>query len=125
VFRAAIKEAGEKRKREKDELEEKRMREKEERKLEEQLARAKRERKLAEAKRERPEQNATVGTNATDHNSAKIESKDIALPATKSYAAFLSHKKMHSIHADSSETIAIRLKVFCFWLLDNCRGCQS
>jgi hypothetical protein len=33
------------------------------------------------------------------------------LPLNKDYAAFISHKKQHSKYGDSSETMAIRLKV--------------
>jgi hypothetical protein len=63
---------------------------------------------------------AKAADKATTHSSAgvgmaetkaKVESKGIDLPATKSYAAFISHKKTHTTHGDSSETLAIRLKV--------------
>jgi hypothetical protein len=35
----------------------------------------------------------------------------MARPPTKIYAAFISHKKIHSKNGDSSETLAIRIKV--------------
>ena len=57
-----------------------------------------------------PTTDASTGI-AMPASKPKIESGSINLPATKSYAAFISHKKAHSKHGDSSETLAIRLKV--------------
>jgi hypothetical protein len=43
----------------------------------------------------------------------------------KSYAAFISHKKTHTKHGDSSETLAIRLKVIfgCGWVILTFTNC--
>ena len=99
-------------------------------KLEEELASIEREQLLlqAKAKSKREQQidadghwkkmnaESTANKNPTGPgvpvSKAEIEAKAIDLPAMKSYAAFLSHKKAHSKHGDSSETLAIRIKVF-------------
>jgi hypothetical protein len=118
-----------KRKREEEEQEEKRKREKqaqeEQLKLEEELARIERTRKLQQAKAQRDQvdvdEQSKGDVKSATHNSTvaneKSESKSIVLPAIKSYAAFISHKKTHSKQGDSSSTLARSLKV------SNCQVC--
>jgi hypothetical protein len=88
------------------------------------LAKLKRDRKLIQARSRTDHQvnaddNSKEGTASTETKStvsrAKIKSKFKDLPATKFYAAFISHKKLHSKHGDSSETLAIRLKDMLKW----------
>jgi len=125
-----------KREREKEEGEEQRKKEKVKREREEakrerdeelaeELAQLEREQKLAQAKAQsrkdlQEDQQTQPDAKPTAHDStglgtsvskAKIESKGIHLPANKSYAAFISHKKTHSKHGDSSSTLARSLKV--------------
>jgi hypothetical protein len=132
----------EKKQREKEEQEEKKQREKEEQKeireMDMELAKIDREKNLAKAKAKAKsikEQQAlvdidnhpNVADKATTHSSAEVgstetkvakgQSTSIDLPANRSYAAFISHKKTHTKHGDSSETLAIRLKVFDLALL--------
>jgi hypothetical protein len=141
-FQVVVKEAGEKRSREKEELEEKRSREKEEleekrqrekeererekdeRQLEQELAKIDRERRLQQARRRKDvDEHSKASAQLTATKAAELgmsvpksttESKGLVLPANKSYAAFISHKKKHSKHGDSSETLAIRLKVILY-----------
>ena len=94
----------------------------EQRKVEKALAQLKREQKLAEAKaqsrKDLQEDQHLPDENPTTHDSAgigisvsKSKIRSIHLPATKSYAAFISHKKTHSKQGDSSSTLARSLKV--------------
>ena len=120
----------EKSKREEEELEEQRNREKAKQKREEEeqeelaheLSKIERQRILNEAKdKARSNRDAAdlehEGAKPTAPDSTKsITAKNTAtepaqLPACKEYAAFISHKKMHTEFADSSETLSIRLKV--------------
>jgi hypothetical protein len=87
-------------------------------KMETELAEIERKRKLQQAKAQADVDELKEDTKSTTHNSTnekvakgKIESKGMDLPAIKSYAAFISHKKAHSKHGDSSETLARSLKV--------------
>ena len=128
-FPVAIQKAREeldKRRKQKQEQEEKanrlkakRKREEQEQEKEEQLARElaniKRERKLFEAKARQlkvedskdPEDQNKAESSKTD----KAQKRSTDLPAWKDFAAFISHKKMHTEFGDSSETLSIRLKV--------------
>jgi hypothetical protein len=121
--REEMEEQEEKRQMQKEKQEEKLKREeaKQEREDEEQeilaeeLAKLDRERKLQKAKAQvdaEGHSNAgnSMGIQMTVSNS-KIESKGMFLPENRSYAAFISHKKAHSKHGDSSETLARSLKV--------------
>ena len=121
------------REREEEEREEQRRREKtkrereeeeqeEQRKVEQELSKIQREQKLAEAKaqsrKDQQEDQHLPDENPTTRESAglgmsvsKSKSGSIQLPATKSYAAFISHKKAHSKQGDSSSTLARSLKV--------------
>jgi hypothetical protein len=119
-------EAKREREEEKRESEEKDQEEKQkrERRVAQELADIEAEQKLAQAKA-RSIKDPTINadsqhTKSTTHNStglaipaskSKIEIKGVDLPANKSYAAFISHKKAHSKHGEISETLAIRLKV--------------
>ena len=109
----------EKRKRDKEEQEEQRKQEKE---LAHELSKIKREKILFEAKQEA----RTRGTDDHEHTDAKPKATEptenttatdpaqhqtTPLPAWKEFSAFISHKKMHTQFADSSETLSIRLKV--------------
>ena len=111
-------------KREEEEQEE----EEEQRKVEKALAQLKREQKLAEAKAQSrkdlqedqhlPDENPTTRESAgLGMSASNSKSGSIHLPATKSYAAFISHKKTHSTQGDSSSTLARSLKV------RNCEVC--
>jgi hypothetical protein len=111
----------------KEEQEEQRERDREEqkeqRRMEKELTTIEREQKLRKAKAQvDAEEPSKVGTNTTlmEVSKGKNESKIMALPATKSYAAFISHKKTHSKHLDSSSTLSRSLKVthceVCAWL---------
>jgi hypothetical protein len=131
-------------KREEEEQEEQRKKEKakqeriesqreREEELAEELAQVEREQKLAQAKAQsrkdlqedqrlqpdaKPTNNDSTGLGMSV-SKAKSENKGMHLPATKSYAAFISHKKTHSKHGDSSSTLARSLKV------RNCEVCVS
>jgi phage-related minor tail protein len=115
MFGIAVEEA----RKEKDEQEQKRKREKskqqKEEELAEQLCEIKRKQKLAKARRRdvdsisTAELTAPAGLGASAKS--KIGHKGTELPATKAYAAFLSHKKMHTTHGEMSETLALRIKV--------------
>ena len=110
---------------EKEEQKEQRQVEKEEKRLAQELSKIEREQKLAQAKAQsrkylREDQNLQPNVKPTAQDStglgisvskAKSESKGIHLPANKSYAAFISHKKTHPKHGDSSSTLARSLKV--------------
>jgi hypothetical protein len=109
-----------------DREEAKREREEEEKEeLAKELAKIERARTLAQARaRSRREQqidkDEILKADATTHDStgllvpastSKKKSKDTELPATKIYAAFISHKKAHSKYGDSSSTLSRSLKV--------------
>ena len=124
-----------KREREEEEKEEKNRRDKakREREIEEkeelakELAKIERARTLAQARaRSRREQQIDkdehLKADATTRDSTgllvpaskskkKKKKKDTELPATKIYAAFISHKKAHSKYGDSSSTLSRSLKV--------------
>ena len=93
---------------------EEREQEKEEQ-LAQELANIERERKLFEAKArllkvedsKDPEDQNKAESSKTD----KAQKRSTDLPAWKDFAAFISHKKMHTEFGDSSETLSIRLKV--------------
>jgi len=114
--------------------------EKEQRKMEKELANIERQAKIdlaqANAQQSRKAKQIDVEghSKATTHSStavgipvttATMESKVMDLPAAKSYAAFISHKKAHSKHGEISETIAIRLKVSNFWCVLLCAYSHS
>ena len=112
-----------KREREEAEEEEQQKREKE---LAHELSEIERKRILNEAKdKARSNRDAAdlehEGAKSTAPDSTKpttaknTASKPAQLPACKDYAAFISHKKMHTEFADSSETLSIRLKVHVCW----------
>jgi len=119
MFGIAVEEA----RKEKDEQEQKRKREKskqqKEEELAEQLCEIKRKQKLAKARRRdvdsisTAELTAPAGLGAS--TKSKIGHKGTELPATKAYAAFLSHKKMHTTHGEMSETLALRIKDMLKW----------
>jgi hypothetical protein len=110
-----------KREREEQEQEEKRIKQKIKREREEEeqenlaqeLAKLDREHKLAQAKAKsvlvHVDDHSKAASKSTTHGSAGAgmtetkhnESKSIDLPATKSYAAFISHKKTHSKHVSN------------------------
>jgi hypothetical protein len=103
-------------KREEKEHNEKRKRDKQ---LAEKLAKIESSKKLEKAR-------GTKDRNVRMHHrevEAKKQTKDTTheaqqptdLPACYEYAAFLSHKKHHTKHADASETMAIRLKDMLKW----------
>lgn len=89
-----------------------------EQELAQQLANISRERKLAKARQlkvadSKDPEDQTAENSKTD--TARTESTK--LPAWKEFSAFISHKKMHTKFADSSETLSIRLKVILFLLV--------
>jgi hypothetical protein len=121
-FPVAIHKAREELQESREELEEvkaKRKKQKQEQQKEQELARElaniKRERKLFEAKARQlkvedskdPEDQNKAESSKTD----KAQKRSTDLPAWKDFAAFISHKKMHTEFGDSSETLSIRLKV--------------
>jgi hypothetical protein len=118
----------------KEEQESKRRREKEQRKreeeeqqeqkeLEHELSKIERQRILNEAKDkarsstrdadDHEHADKAKATEPTENNKATdpAQYQTTRLPDCKDYAAFISHKKMHTQFADSSETLSIRLKV--------------
>jgi hypothetical protein len=103
-----------KREKEEQEQEEKSKRLKEEEQLTHELARIERERKLFEAKARQlkvEESKETEDPKAANSKTDTAQKRSTELPAWKVYAAFISHKKMHTVFGDSSETLSIRLKV--------------
>jgi hypothetical protein len=112
----------EKAKHEREEEREDAKREREE-ELAEKLAQIKREQKLAQAKAQskkylKEDQNSKLDPKPPGHDPkglgmsvSKAKIQGIHLPSTKSYAAFISHKKTHSTQGDSSSTLARSLKV--------------
>lgn len=109
-----------KREREKEELEKKSIREQQEQEeLANELSKIERKRILNEAKakaRSNRDELEHEGTKPTAPDTKPTTAKNTAtepaqLAACKEYAAFISHKKMHTQFADSSETLSIRLKV--------------
>jgi hypothetical protein len=112
-FPVAIKKAREETIREQEEQEEIRRREKakQKRKEEEDEEIRKREKELADIMAAQKLAAARNKESNEDRASPASFSRPMDLPATKHYAAFISHKKAHSKHGDSSSTLARSLKV--------------
>ena len=129
MFSLAIQKA----EREKEEHEQKRNKEKAKRdreeeeqeekwKLANELSKIERKQILAKARSTRDAENPEhIDTKPKAPESAKpaaqkntATSEQVHLPAWKDFAAFISHKKMHTEFGDSSETLSIRLKVRLF-----------
>ena len=127
----------EKAKRERQE-EEREREEEEQKELEHELSKIERKRILrdAEARSTRDADNnehadaKPKATETTENNKATDPAQYQAtpLPAWKEFSAFISHKKMHTQFADSSETLSIRLKVHemmdvCVGMYSHCNSC--
>jgi hypothetical protein len=125
TFQVILQEVREEIKRDKQKQERKRRREEEEheeqKELEHELSKIERKRILRDA-----EARSTRDANDHKHADAKPKATESSenntatdsaqyqttqLPDWKDFAAFISHKKMHTQFADSSETLSIRLKV--------------
>lgn len=124
--REELKRENEEQEKQRDREEKQREREREEQdeqlKMEKQLAKIKRDQQLFDAQAKARSKRDQVDTDENSQRDAKSstrnpaskgkgESKGIDLPPTKSYAAFISHKKTHSKQGDSSSTLARSLKV--------------
>ena len=97
------------------EQDERSKRQKEEEQLTHALAKIEREQKLFEAKARQlkveDSKDPEDENKAESSKSDKAQKRSTDLPAWKDFAAFISHKKMHTEFGDSSETLSIRLKV--------------
>jgi hypothetical protein len=82
--------------------------------LAQELASIERARKLFKAKARQLKVEDSKGPEDQTAESSKsdtVQKRSTELPEWKDYAAFISHKKMHTEFGDSSETLSIRLKV--------------
>ena len=117
------------RKREEEEQEKEKEEQEEQKELERALSKIERKRILRDAEARADDHEHTdakpKATEPTENTTATdpAQHQTAPLPAWKEFSAFISHKKMHTQFADSSETLSIRLKVH--EMMDVCVGMYS